>query len=226
MGRWVHLFSIDHDRETTEITEFEDDIILDLTSSMKNSGAYLEQKKMVLSSSYNLMGLNRRLNLTYNRQNMREPLTVKTHIASFKGTSTVQTHHRREEDMNEKRLCELYDALDDTETGIGDLATSLRQYEATLTPEMKQKLKDGKLKKVLTIVSDGEIGNQSDVVSRIATLRSEGVIVQGIGFGKGAQSIRVICHDPNDPESATVLNNVTQSTLARHKLLTKHLKKV
>ena len=213
-------------REVVEITEFEDDVVADLTASMKSSGAYLEQKKMVLTSSFNTMGLNRRLNLSYNRNKMRSSLTVKTHIASFKGETTTQLHHTREDEMNEKKLCELYDAFDNTETGSGNLYGALNHYKATITPELQRKLKSGKLKKVLTIISDGEIGNQAEVVELVQDLRALGVIVQGIGFGAGAQSIRVICHDPSDTEAAIVLDDVRGATLARHKLLAKHLKKL
>ncbi len=207
-----------------EISEFEDDVIADLTASMKSSGAYLEQKKMVLTSSFNTMGLNRRLNLSYNRNKIRSPLTVKTHIASFKGEATTQLHHTREDEMNEKKLCELYDAFDKTETGNGNLHGALSHYKETITPELQRKLKSGKLKKVLTVISDGEIGNHAEAVGLVQELRALGVIVQGIGFGAGAQSIRVICHDPRDNEAAVVLEDVRGATLARHKLLVKHLK--
>lgn len=213
-------------KEHVDITEFEDDVILDLTGSMKSSGAYLEQKKMVLSSLANIMALNKRLNLSYNKNRMRAPLLVRTRVASFKGTSTTQLHHGRKDEMNEKKLCELYDALDQTETGEGNLHGSLQQYFRSIPPELKEKLRQGKLTKVLTIVSDGAIGNQPQVISLIAQLRSLGIVVQGIGFGDGAENIRVICNDSNHPDSGVALTDVREATLARHKLLVRHLKKV
>ena len=213
-------------RESVEVTEFEDDAILDLTGSMKQSGAYEDQKKMILANAYNIMGINRRLNLSYNKNKMREPLQVRSHIASFKGSSTKQLHHAREEEMNEQKLCHLYDALDNTETGMGNLVGSLQTYRQSISPELQTKLKTGQLKKVLTIISDGEIHNQSEVVTLVGELRQMGIIVQGIGFGDSAQSIRVVCHDPSDTDSAVVLTDVSQAAMARHKLLIKHLKSV
>jgi hypothetical protein len=213
-------------KEVLEVTEFEDDVVLDLTGSMKSSGAYLEQKKMVLANSANIMGLNRRLNLSYNKNSMKAPLSVKTHIASFKGSNTTQLHHTRDDQMNEKKLCELYDAFDDTETGMGNLHGALVQYRASITSKLSKKIKQGKLKKVLTIISDGEVNNQSGIVSLVSELRELGIIVQGIGFGDGSESIRVICHNPNDPQATATPDNIKGATIARHNLLVKHLKNI
>jgi hypothetical protein len=126
--------------------------------------------------------------------------------------------------MDEKKLVALYDALDQTEIGAGNLLAALRTYKATITPEMQKQIRSGKLRKVCTIVSDGEIANQGEVVWEIAKLRSLGIIVQGIGFWMRAQDIRLVCHDPGDPDASVVLDDVRQATLARHRLLVKHLK--
>lgn len=168
--------------ERVDVTEFEDDLVLDLTESMKQSGAYLDQKKMVLSGSFNLMGLNRRLNLSYNKSRMRSPIAVKTHVASFRGETSHSVHHTRDEEMDEKKLVALYDALDQTRVGAGNLLAALRTYKATVTDGMKKAIRAGKLRKVATIVSDGEIADQGSVAREVAELRVMGIVVQGIGF--------------------------------------------
>lgn len=168
--------------DSIDVTEFEDDLVLDLTESMKQSGAYLDQKKMVLSGCFNLMGLNRRLNLSYNKSRMRSLITVKTHVASFRGKTSHSVHHTRDEEMDEKKLVTLYDALDQTQLGAGNLLAALSTYKATVTSDMKKAIRIGKLRKVCTIVSDGEIADQGSVAREVAELRAMGVIVQGIGF--------------------------------------------
>lgn len=200
--------------------------ILDLTGSMKGSGAYLTQKQAVLVESYNVMQLNRRLNLSHYKQRMGQDIVIRQYVGTFKGETTTQRLHGPEEEMTEKRLCTLYDALDDTQVGSGDLRASLAQYRASITPEMENEMRRGELSIALTITSDGAVADQSSVVRLVRELRSLGVVVQGLGFGEGAESIRVICHDPKDPDAALVLSDITQAPLARYRLLAKRLQGV
>ena len=212
-------------KEVIEATEFEEDEILDLTGSMEGFPAE-QQKRMVLASAYNMMHLNNKLNLSHHRSHLRTSLRLKKRIASFFGASGTKKHLDSEDQINEKTLCKLYDKLSETKAGAGNLSGALEQYKRDIPTEVIRKIKQKKLIKVLTIVSDGKVNNQSRCVELVQELRAMGIKVQGLGFWAGAQTIKVICHDPNDPEAAQTIDNVSQSALARHKMLVKHLKNV
>jgi hypothetical protein len=211
--------------EQIEITEFDDDAILDLTASMGGSPLE-EQKKMLLSGLYNLMMINDRLGLDSHKNKMDLPVTLRSHVISFQGDTKVTVQKQLTDPIDKKALVGLYRQLDKTEGGGGNLLGSLQAYEAALEADQKtqQKLHRRKMIKVLTIVSDGGVPDQSQAMAIIARLRQKGVIVQGIGFGTAAQDIRVICHDPLDPEAGKVITDVRDAVPTRHKMLTRALK--
>lgn len=210
-------------KEHVDVTSFEDDSILDLTGSM--SGTPLEeQKKMILSGLYNLMMLSRRLGLDKYKRKMRDPIALKSRILTFKGSTQVDRVLDSEDIIDEKSLCRLYDELEQTKAGEGNLVGALRAYESGLTNKKIKKIKDKKLVKVLTIVSDGAVGDTGKAVKIIKSLREKGVVVQGIGFGDYAQDIKVICHDPDNPKAGEVIDDVTKAVSVRHGMLKAALK--
>lgn len=204
---------------------------MDLTSSMSSPGTsgalpVEEQKKMILAGLYNLMKLNDRLHLDANRMAMCHPLTLRSHLQAFKGEKTVELLHNPTKALDKKALARLFQELDQTQIGEGNLLGALQAYEASITDETLQKIKANKLLKVLTIVSDGAVANQAEVAQTVSRLRRKGIVVQGIGFGAQAESIRVLCHDETHEDSAVVIEDVRQATLTRHHLLLQHLKKL
>lgn len=212
-------WSMDTTREKKirEISRFEDDMILDLTSSMSESGAINHQKSMVMTSLYTLMRINDRLRRA--QRELRTPLQIRSHVGSFQGDTTTTLYQTSGQDIDRRLLCQLFKSLDSTETGRGDLLASLQQYEQGIIPEQKNALKQWELKKVLTICTDGAVDHQEDIVTIIARLRALWIIVQWIGFWDSAQQLRVICHDEKNPDAAVILDDVSQATLARHKML-------
>lgn len=210
-------------KERIEVSVFEDDFILDISGSM-NGLPGDEQRKMVLSSEYNIIRLNDRLSHSRYRTHMTTPLTVQSRVATFGNwTDVVQ---ESTDTITEKGLVALDGAIKAHNQSSQGLGESLRQYRDALDPATVQKIKEGGHTKVLTIVSDGDVTDQARCVALIKELRQAGIIVQGIGFGGSAQDIKVVCHDPADPDAAVVIDDVTQATYTRHKLLMKHLSKL
>lgn len=210
-------------RERIEVSVFEDDFILDISGSMSGQPAD-EQRKMVLSSEYNIKTLNDRLSHSRYRQHMTTPLSVRSRVAVFGDwTSVVQ---ESTDAVSEKGLIELDKTLKAQDQSSQGLYATLQKYQEALDKETIKKIKSGNHTKVLTITSDGDVTNQSECIVLITQLRSAGIIVQGIGFGIAAQDIKVVCHDPANPDAAVVINDVREVTLVRHKLLMKHLSKL
>lgn len=212
-------------KEHVDVTSFEDDSILDLTGSMSGTPA-AEQKKMIMSGRYNLMMLDRRLNLDSYKSKMRESIRLRSRILIFKGDTEVKRALNTEDIIDEKALCRLFDELEQTRTGTGNLVGALKAYEEGLTFEQIERIKAKKLVKVLTIVSDGAVGNTAEAVKIIQSLRKKGIVVQGIGFGDHAQDIRVICHDPKYPEAGKVIDDVKKAIGVSHAMLSRSLKNI
>lgn len=212
-------------KEHVEVTSFEDDAILDLTASMTGTPVQ-EQKKMLLSGLHNLMMMSRRLNLDKYKKKMKDPLELRSRVYTFKGQTQVDQVLDTEEIIDEKSLCRLYDELDKIRMGYGNLAGALKAYEDALTEKQITRIKAGKLVKVLTVVSDGEVANQGEAIRIIRALREKGIIVQGIGFGDQAQDIRVICRDPRDENAGVVIKDVRKAVITRHSQMSKALRKL
>ena len=69
-------------KERIEASAFDDDFILDISGSMIGQPEE-EQRKMVLSSEYNIRELNKRLNHSQNKNRMTTPLSVHSRVAVF-----------------------------------------------------------------------------------------------------------------------------------------------
>ena len=215
--------SYEKQREVIEVSEVDDDFVLDISGSMSGIGEE-EMRKMVLSSSYNIMNLNERFQHSRNKTKMKTPLQVRSTQISFGSGETKLVD--KEDLISEKVLVQLDQQLKAQNQGSEGLVVALQKYQDSLDPETLAQIKQGKRSKILTIVSDGDVSSQDQCVALITQLRSQGVIVQGIGFGSAAEDIKVVCHDPADSEAAVVIDDVRQATLTRHKLLMKHLSKL
>jgi len=213
------------EKEQVFTKEFEDDAILDLTQSMSGTPAE-EQRKMLLSGLYNLMNLNRRLNLSKFKTKMKAPVHLRSTVSVFKGSTLVRPLQHADQDIDEKTLCTIFDELEQLAMGSGNLVGALQAYENALTEDQLKRIKAGKLTKVLTVVTDGQVGDQATALQIIQRLREKGIIVNGIGFGNRAQDIKIVCNNPEDPEAAQVLTDLTQAMSTRHGMLTKALKKL
>jgi hypothetical protein len=247
-------YEMDAEKKKTmlDVTEFEEDSIIDLTSSMDSTDDHgnmmrVEQKKVILGILNQLMKLNKNLNDSRTRGTLREPLQIRSQVYSIHGSGQKNRGlwsvlKSRRETLTEEILMNLADEMDKTTPGAGDLLSAIRAYKATLTPEILKKLKTGKYVKMLTVYSDGNMycsacgcescnvemhhENIRAIQKEVEELRALGVTVQGIGFTEKARAIEVICRDPEDPDSATVIDDVSGAALARQKMLIKQLKKL
>jgi hypothetical protein len=239
-------------RTYTDITEFEEDSIVDLTSSMNTAdncgnNMRVEQKKLILSMLYQIMCLNEKLNDSRVKNNMREPVQIRSEIYSIHGNGRNSDGNyaqlkSRNDDITEQALIYLNNVLDKTTAGAGDLVSALRKYRTSITPEVLMKIKKGKFVKMITLYSDGNTwcaacGQEScntqmhrvkvhEARQEVKMLREMGIIVQGIGFTQAGSSIKLICEDPSDPQAAVVVDDSSKAIFARQQMLRKHLQKL
>lgn len=239
-------------RTKIDITEFEEDSIIDLTSSMDTADGHgnimrIEQKNLILSMMYQIMKLNEKLNDSRIKNDMREPVEIRTELYSIHGGGDKNQGRfaklkDRAETLTEKALVDFAAIMDKTSPGAGDIVTALRKYRESISEALKVKIKKGKFIKMLTIYSDGNMwcsacGEESCSVAmhqtsvkaaqnEVAKLREMGIIVQGIGFTNSANAIRLIARDPQDPDAAVVIADTSKAVSARQKMLQKHLLKL
>jgi hypothetical protein len=239
-------------KEVLDVTEWDEDVICDLTASTEETDEYgnvikVEQKKLILSLLHNEMELNNALNDSRTRNNLREPVQIRSAVYSIRGSGrndrgiwTLMKESK--ESITEQLLCQLADELNNTSPGSGDLRSALRAYKESITEEVKAKLQSGKFVKILTIYSDGNMYckqcghegckvemHQEEIAAtkkEIAELREMGVIVQGIGFTNKARAIKTICHDERYPHAAEVVDDVSKALVAQHKMRINHLKRL
>jgi len=245
-------FGIDTRRPETilDVKAFEEDALVDLTSSMDDRDSRgnvmrIEQKKMILSLLYHLMELNNELNDSRVRSTLRTPLKIRSEIYSIHGQGEAnQGQFARlkaaDEDITEAALVHLARELDQTLPGAGDFLSALQAYRNGISPETLQRIRSGAMVKLLTIYSDGNrwcsgCGSEScnveihadrvrEAQEEIVKIRELGIIVQGIGFTQKAEAIKLMCHDPSEPDGAIVVHDVSRAVSARHAMLTKHLR--
>jgi hypothetical protein len=210
-------------KDEVKVAVFDDDFILDTSGSMRGIPSE-EQRKMVMSSLYNIRGLNQRLSHSNNSRAMTTPLSVHSRVAVFGDWTSVTQEST--DTISEKNLIEINEAIQAKNETSAGLHESLVQYQKSLDPKILQQISKGEYTKVLTIVSDGNVKDKSGCTKIITQLRQVGIIVQGIGFGSRAQDIKVICHDPSNQNAAVVIDDVRQATLTRHRLLMEHLSKL
>lgn len=239
-------------RNKIDITEFEEDSIIDLTSSMDTTDDLgnimrIEQKNLILSMMYQIMKLNEKLNDSRIKNDMREPVEIRTELYSIHGGGSMNQGRfaklkDRTETLTEKALVDFAAIMDKTSPGSGDLVTALKKYREGISEALKAKIKKGKFIKMLTIYSDGNMwcgacGQESCNVAmhqtsvkaaqeEVKKLREMGIIVQGIGFTSNANAIRLIARDSQDPDAAVVISDTSKAVAARQKMLQKHLLKL
>jgi len=234
-----------------DVTEFDEDAIIDLTSSMNDTDAQghvmrVEQKKAILASLYQVMRLNERLNDSRTASQMRERVTINSTVYSIHGGGKNRGNYAclksTDEKITEEVMVNLSREMDNTTPGSGDLLSALKKYRQGINEQLAGKIKAGKFVKLLTIYSDGNMwcsacgqescnvemhrGNIAAIQEEVKALRKMGVIVQGIGFTQNGRSIKAICEDRANPDSAVIVDDVSKAILARQKNLVKHLKKL
>lgn len=97
--------------------------------------------------------------------------------------------------LTEKQRIQFFKGLLDTSGGITNDYDSLAEIEANVRARIKHdplfadKLKSGKVKEIVIVLSDGDSSNQTEAKRIKANLQSLGVKVLGLGMTKSAEGI-------------------------------------
>lgn len=89
--------------------------------------------------------------------------------------------------------------------------------EAKRDPTYLDKIKNGKLRKFVIILTDGQTYRFGEVRRQIQKLRSLGVVVAGVGITEdGASAVRTYAPDGRVARNASDLPQVLQTLLAQY----------
>lgn len=222
--------------------DFSNDFLLDLTASMDtndNFGQSLKeyQKQFVMSALYHGFEINQKLK--YYAGELTELPFISNHLLSIHGKHQYKELTAGNKEITMTQLAELYKLLDQTEQGAGDMVSALELYKKTLISDQEifDKIKEGKMIKTLTIISDGNLwcsrcGKESCTVflhaesaakskKIVQELRNFGVIVNAIGFTENSQPIVEIFDNQSDPGAAIVASDTQEAIVMYHKQMIK-----
>ena len=168
--------------ETTEVQErpgkrrgkVEWTVVGDPSSSMGGEKQREHQKKLILEME-TFKEMNERADDERNR--MDTPLEIHTEVYSF----TSKPLKPMGKELTAKQRIDVATAFSSVQGSTPDFLP-LEAILAGITPQQEQQIRDGELKKIVEIGTDGESDDPPRVQRVVKTLREKGVIVIGIGI--------------------------------------------
>jgi hypothetical protein len=92
-------------------------------------------------------------------------------------------------ELTEKERVQIYKRLGNCDGESTKDFLALEQILQNLTPEEQEKIEQGRLKKIVLVMTDGESDDVSRVQGVSKALREKGVVVVGIGITDGGASV-------------------------------------
>ena len=121
------------------------------------------------------------------RGNMDSPLEVRSEIFSFQSSSEdAKPLKPMSKDLSEKERVDIFGKLATTSGSTTDFVP-LGVIEKGLTDELKKKIIEGELKKIVIVFADGGSDNVSLVRSVLDKLREAQVVVIGVGITESGE---------------------------------------
>ncbi len=131
-------------------------------------------------------------------------------------------------DLLEEEKIEAFNALDKcnwTKTNDYDWIQSVIEYMEWQSDEYREKIKSGEIKKIVTVLTDGESSNKVLMKKKIAELRSLWVIVYWIGITKSAGAVvELFASGDSGLWKWLICENPTKIPMVLRKLFAPHIK--
>ncbi|OGJ02518.1 hypothetical protein A3G06_01265 [Candidatus Nomurabacteria bacterium RIFCSPLOWO2_12_FULL_46_14] len=195
--------------------EVEITLVCDRSASMLGAKAIEQNKAAVLA----MEALKRFSDdLENERVNMESPLEVRSEIYAFQATGEDRIPLKQmSKELEEGERVKVAKTLSTT-PGLDttDYAT-LEAIHAGVGPETREKIKEGILKKIVIVFTDGVSGNAVEVKRNSKLLREKGVIVIGVGItAEGAPAVETYAPEARLAETAEKLPFVLADLLKEH----------
>lgn len=167
--------------------EFDVTVVCDRSSSMREGEKASEQRKaaaLLLEALKEFSDLidEERIDLEYD-------LNVRTECWSFGSDEQVEMLKPLGKEMTEKQRVHIYKTLADTPGSTKDFAALEKIFEG-VSDEDWEKIKNGILRKVIIVLSDGESDDAARVGKILNRFRGNNAVVIGIGITKEGEEIK------------------------------------
>ncbi len=200
--------------------EFDVTVVGDRSGSMDESDdegnvKMIEQKKAMVLILEALREFSKDLDDA--RGHLEEDLNVRTEAWSFGSEKELGILKPLSSDLTEKQRVAVYKALDDTSGENTCDFLALEGIENNLDPGDIDRITQGKLKKIVIVLSDGLSSDPDRVQAVLRRLRGKGIVVVGVGITKGGESIRqTYAPDAQVSEKSERLSGVLTDILKEH----------
>ena len=152
------------------------------------------------------------------RKDIEYDLDVRTEAWSFGDEAQVEILKPLSSELTEKQRVYAYKKLADVPGNTTKDFLALEKIRDSISEDDLQKLRAGKLKKIIIVLSDGQSHGADKVKEICRDLREKGVAVVGVGITKDGASIKTtyapdgqVCENPGD--LAKVLGGLLKNEL-------------
>ncbi|PIR46982.1 MAG: hypothetical protein COV07_01445 [Candidatus Vogelbacteria bacterium CG10_big_fil_rev_8_21_14_0_10_45_14] len=205
------------ERKGEKAGEVEITLVFDRTVSMKEGTKSTEQRRAGVLAMEVLKDFGE--DCEERKSDMEYPLLTSTEIYSFQNSVDDDKKPRKEmsPELSEKARVEVSELLRTTPGRHTTDYTTLKAIREGLDEDTLEKIKEGLLKKIVIIFTDGESGNEPKLLEEIKLLREAGVVVAGIGITEdGKSAVRVYAPHGTLAKKAENLSPALASVLKEH----------
>ena len=196
--------------------EVEITLVCDRSGSMEQEGKLQEQRKATVLIMEALKEFNDLLD--EERPNLARPLEVRSEFYSFQATDQDSRPLKpMSKELTEKDRIDMAGILSSAPGQRTTDYVSIEAIDATVNDDTGRKIKEGDLKKIVIVFTDGISSDTGRVKTVIGKMRKEGVVVVGVGITKaGRPAVETYAPDARLAERAQDLAKVLKDLLKEH----------
>jgi len=202
-------------------TSFEVTVVTDRTGSMQYGTKIPEQRRTALLL---LEALKEFSDVSEEQGPLAPELTIKSEILSF-GDSPNHTEVLKplSHTLSERDRIGVFKSLGVCDSGtnneevmFANLLNSIQQ-EGKKDPTYLEKIRTGKLRKFVIVLTDGQVGDFGSTRTQLQKLRDLGIVVAGVGItNDGEDAVRTYAPDGQVAREASDLPKTLQELLAKY----------
>lgn len=120
---------------------------------------------------------------------LAEPIDIKTEVYKFQGKESDRAPIKAMgKELSEHDRINVCGELSQTPGSTTDFV-SLETIDGSISPEASAKMREGELKKIVIVMTDGESDDERRVTRTLESLREKGVVVVGVGITSGGNAV-------------------------------------
>lgn len=156
------------------------------------------------------------------RSALVDPVDIQTEVYKFEGKESDRTPIKvLGKALIERDRITVCGELSQTSGSTTEDFTPLETIDSSISPEAGAKMREGELKKIVIVMTDGESSDKRRVGRTLESLREKGVVVVGVGITSGGSAV-LETYAPR----ALVAENATDMPRVLGGLLEEHLRDV